>query len=331
MESKMTAANATSSSWVTECPRCRARYRVDPARIGSEGAKLRCARCQAVFRVAPAAPAETPTARPMAPPAPAAEARREAPAPPAMPGPDAPLLLVAVADPDLAKRRAALLAGLGVRTIWAGDGVEAILAMQRHRPAAALLDAQLERMSTSELCELAKRNESLRAVALIRIGGDDARARSEDAGEFAPDAYLDAEAPAAAVAHELARLGVAVRAPAPEAPPVPAPISAPLRSVAPSPRPPAAAAAPAAADAAAGDPEIAKAERLARIVVSDIVLYNPDKFTAAVAAGNVVAAMADELAEGRTLFEQRIGSALRARRDFLVDELLRVARSRGMR
>ena len=52
--------------------------------------------------------------------------------------------------------------------------------------------------------------------------------------------------------------------------------------------------------------EVAKAERLARIVVSDIILYNPEKFEAAVRAGNVVEAMAGEIAEGRSLFVGRI-------------------------
>jgi predicted Zn finger-like uncharacterized protein len=334
MESNMTAVNATTSSMVTECPRCRARYRVEPARLGPEGAKLRCSRCQAVFRVAPP-PAPAAAAAPRA--GAAAEPARPVAAAPAPPAADAPVVLVAAADPDLAKRRAALLGSLGLRTLCAADGVEAILAIQRHRPVAALLDARLERMSTPELCELAKRNESLRAVKLIRIGADDARARDRyaDAREFGPDADLDANVSAADLARELARQGLSVRMPEPAAPPVAAPARAAAAGARPSSAasaPPAApVSAPAARAAATADPELGKAERLARIVISDIVLYNPDKFAAAVAAGNVVEALAEELAEGRTLFEQRITPALRAQRDFLVDELLRVARSRGMR
>jgi hypothetical protein len=77
--------------------------------------------------------------------------------------------------------------------------------------------------------------------------------------------------------------------------------------------------------------ERAKAERLARIVVSDIVLYNEERFAAAARAGNVVEAMAADLAEGRHLFEERIDPRVRAERDHLTDELLRSARQRGMR
>jgi hypothetical protein len=84
------------------------------------------------------------------------------------------------------------------------------------------------------------------------------------------------------------------------------------------------------ADLAGGvDEAIAKAERLARIIVSDIVLYNDEKFAAAVAAGNVVEALEGELEEGRALFRGRIEPGVRETRDFLSEELLRVARTRG--
>ena len=43
-----------------------------------------------------------------------------------------------------------------------------------------------------------------------------------------------------------------------------------------------------------------------------------------------VEAMEAEIAEGRVLFAQRIDEGVRAERDFIVDELLRVAKERGM-
>jgi hypothetical protein len=74
--------------------------------------------------------------------------------------------------------------------------------------------------------------------------------------------------------------------------------------------------------------ERASAERLARIIVSDIVLYNPEKFAAARRSGSVVAAMRDELEEGRALFCERISAEVRSERDHLAEELLRVAQAR---
>jgi len=81
------------------------------------------------------------------------------------------------------------------------------------------------------------------------------------------------------------------------------------------------------------DPEtttdVARAERLARIIVSDIVLYNPERFEAAIRSGDVVEAMATEMEEGRAHFRERIAEHIRERKDFLGEELRRVARLRG--
>jgi hypothetical protein len=120
---------------------------------------------------------------------------------------------------------------------------------------------------------------------------------------------------------------VAVRAPRAaraarrEAAPAPAPRAA-------APARPAASAPPGPVDAALMEMR-AKAERLARIIVSDIVLYNEEKFAAAVRAGNVVAAMMPDLEEGRALFRDRIDERVRGEKDYLAEELVRVARTRS--
>jgi hypothetical protein len=54
------------------------------------------------------------------------------------------------------------------------------------------------------------------------------------------------------------------------------------------------------------DPDIAAAERLARIAVSDVILYNEPKFAAAIKAGNVAKALAVELEEARQHFNSRV-------------------------
>ena len=120
-------------------------------------------------------------------------------------------------------------------------------------------------------------------------------------------------------------------APPPAAPPRPAPApAAPQAQRAPVPRetPPPATRSGAGADTAT---ENARAERLARIIVSDIVLYNPEKFEAAIRAGNPLEALDAELDEGRAHFRERIPERVRERRDFLGEELVRVARARGMK
>lgn len=73
----------------------------------------------------------------------------------------------------------------------------------------------------------------------------------------------------------------------------------------------------------------ASAERLARIIVSDVILYNQQKFDAAVKAGNVEEALDADLQEGRALFRSRIDPEVCSEKDFLREELLRVARERS--
>jgi len=48
-------------------------------------------------------------------------------------------------------------------------------------------------------------------------------------------------------------------------------------------------------------------------------------------SGDVVRAMATELEEGRAHFRERIAESIRERKDFLGEELRRVARLRGVK
>ena len=71
------------------------------------------------------------------------------------------------------------------------------------------------------------------------------------------------------------------------------------------------------------------AERLARIVISDIILYNEEKFANGAVAGNVAEALGPELGEARAMFDERVSDELRQQRDFLVEELERRASKHG--
>jgi hypothetical protein len=76
---------------------------------------------------------------------------------------------------------------------------------------------------------------------------------------------------------------------------------------------------------------VAAAQRLARIIVADIILYNEEKFARAVEAGNLQEALRAELQEGMALFKQRIPAEVRAKCDFVREELeRRTARVRGV-
>jgi predicted Zn finger-like uncharacterized protein len=379
---------------IAACPKCSARYRIDKQRLPAEGARLRCSRCEAVFRVTPPAREEPAHA--------AAAAQVDPSGAPPRPEQDR-QRLVLIADPEVdgAKATAQAVSSWGLEPVLVHDGVDAILTIQRLLPRVVVLDAALPKMFGFQICELMKRNDSLRGIHVVLIGAihDRERYRRPPTEFYGADAYIERPNLPEALRPILTGFGLpsgssvaeetapALAPPEPEAvasseptafsPPEPEPVSestpvdrvpfeAPIRASAPAtapgpgvpavpesvvpgpvsnsgnertaetPQPLPPAVMPTAPTAAPGDPrggdaEVQKAERLARIVVSDIVLYNEEKFASAVRAGNVLEAMEGDMQEGRALFIQRIDSRVRESRDFLAEELLRVAQQRGMK
>jgi predicted Zn finger-like uncharacterized protein len=320
---------------IAACPNCGVRYRIEAARLRPEGVRLRCSKCEAAFRVTPPAPQAE-----RAEPAPArgasiterprsAAARRRGD-----------LVLLADADVSTGKVTANVLADWGFEPVLVHDGVEAILTIQRLLPRAVILDAGLPKMFGFQICELMKRNASLSTIPVVLVGAihHEDRYRRAPSEIYGADAYVERPQLPEALRPILRGFGLAPAGAAPETPAAapPAPIAvppkprtAPAAPSVPEPVAPVSPAEPPVPEAAA-DPAVAAAERLARIIVSDIVLYNAEKFEAGVRDGNVVEALESELGEGRTLFQQRVDARVRTMRDFLAEELLRVARSRGM-
>jgi len=330
---------------IAACPKCKTRFRIARERLTPEGVRLRCSQCSGIFRVK--APEDRPSgaereapARPAPRPAPAS-ATETRPAPAAPPPPPAPrrdperLVVVAHSDAALCKSVVDALESWGLEALAASDGVEAILAVQRALPRAVVLDAGLAKMYGFQVCELIKRNESLRSIRVVLVGAvyDATRYRRPPRELYGADLYLEPGDVPDGLHAVLAGFGLplrrAERAPQALERPVPLEPAAPPPAAVPEPAEREPARAP--SRPGAGEGEVAKAERLARIIVSDVILYNEAKFEAAVAAGNVVAAMEADLQEGRSLFQARIAPAVAGQRDFLREELLRVAGQRGLR
>jgi len=367
---------------IVACPGCSARYQIEPDRLRPEGVRLRCTRCEAVFRVSPppapvASAAGSPTGSAPLAPTPQPEVPR-APAPslaPPMSRPAAPVhpaapidreRLVLIADPEIeqGKSTASALARWGLQPVLVHDGVEAILAIQRLLPRAIVIDAALPKMFGFQVCEIVKRNESLRDIHVVLVGAihDRTRYRRPPEEIYGADAYIERQELPESLRSIFQGFGILSSAPqqppvsaaaAPSIPPsaASAPVVAPVAEAIIEPAIPAAPeraepvasieppvvastservspSAPTPGDSGI-DEKVKQAERLARIVVSDIVLYSKDKFEAAVAAGNVLEVMQPELSEGRSLFTARIDSSIQEMRDFLTEELLRVAALRG--
>jgi CheY-like chemotaxis protein len=321
---------------------------------------MRCGRCDAVFRVRAPAQAPAPAATPDAP------VPQERTSPTERPGAlDQPgnaqepqreaedrerLVLVAIPDVELAKQTASVLAQCGLHASIVHDGVEAMLEIQRQLPRVAVLSATLPKMYGFQICEVMKRNESLRSIQVVLAGSihHADRYRREPSELYGADAYLEDPDLPGGLIPILERIGLPIAPPATppsESTPVASPQPAPALAASPQPalRPaqtpvsppqtvPAPVSAPGPEPAPADDglaEERAKAERLARIIVSDVILYNEDKFAEALRRGCVVEMMSPDLDEGRGMFRDRIDERVRDEQDYLAEELLRVARLRG--
>ena len=373
---------------IVACPGCSARYQIEPDRLRPEGVRMRCSRCEAVFRVSPppvatepagasppavSPPTSMPKPKASGEPAPSLPPPMSRPAPPDLSSPPVEReRMILIADPEVeqGKSTASALAQWGLQPTLVHDGVEAILAIQRLLPRAIVIDAALPKMFGFQICEIVKRNESLREIHVVLVGAihDRTRYRRPPEEIYGADAYIERQdLPEAlrSILHGFGMLSsahqpsaVSAAAAIPLTPPVvafaptiaPAVEEIPAAPVPAAPVPavpeivkPAGSTEPLVAhqtpesvvspEPASEDPgideKVEQAERLARIVVSDIVLYSKEKFDAAVQAGNVLEAMQPEIAEGRSLFASRVDASIQKTRDFLSEELLRVAEARG--
>ena len=312
---------------IASCPGCRTRYRVSPEKIGPKGARIRCQKCSEVFCVdPPAAEQAEPAAAPIAVPKPRAAAPPPKPPPAPAPPPVVARALVVEADADLAKALCGLLRRWGIEGVVISDGARALLEMHRSRPDLAVLGARLPGMSAPAIAEILRRNADLQEVPLVRLVCDEERAEEP---EFDADHTLDPGDLPEALVPVLEQLGVGQKPQAGAAAPAPpAPASEPSAAPAAAPSAPASPAAPA---SGSGAPNVKAAERLARIVISDIILYNEEKFAEAASAGNAPEALTAELDEARAMFNERVSEDLRKERDFLIEELGRRAEKKRAR
>ena len=84
-----------------------------------------------------------------------------------------------------------------------------------------------------------------------------------------------------------------------------------------------------------GDPEaVEMARRFARIIVSDIALYNQAAVAEGIRNNTFFELLAKDVQEGRELYDKRIPAELRARKDFFqeaLDNFIATARSKNVR
>lgn len=301
------------------CPGCKTKFSFDERKVG-EGIKLRCSKCRAIFRVVRKAP----------PPAVAPQAGAAVPKPP-------PRIKVVVANesPSFCKAVTKVLANEPFDVFTYNDGRETLAAVEQLRPDAVLLDVALPSMYGFEVCESIRKDPSLAAVKVILIASiyDKTRYKRSPQSLYGADDYIEKHHIPDALAAMIYRL-VSGQKPV-EAPAGPEPAAEEEAQAAPQqlssrekaaqeharqelrrdeesetslPVPP-------------SEPELpeahVKAKRLARIIVSDIILYNQGKVEEGVRNGTFFQLLADDIGEGRALYERRVAEEIRTTTSYL--------------
>lgn len=257
-----------------QCPGCRARYRLDDSRVPGETARLRCPKCQAVFIARKSEGAGSAATH----------------APHAGPQRPAPGLTALLADEPREFRdfTAGLLREAGFEIGITDNGEEALLLAGSHRFDLILLSVYLRRLLGINVCERLKSDPDLRSTPVILIG---AASRQEPGGLPRGLYGADDIIPTSLGAGEL-KQKIREWVPAACFP----------RDPAPAMRSPAAASAAAISPASAEEMEI---RRLARIMISDIQMYHPEKFNRALREGTFFESFGEELGKGREIVDQR--------------------------
>ena len=304
------------------CPGCKTKFSFDEKKVGADGIKLRCSKCRTVFRVVRKSPP------PVAAVSPADSVSAQSPGI---------KVVVANESPAFCKAVTKVLASEPFAVFTYNDGKEAFSAIVRLKPDVVLLDVALPSMYGFEVCEAIRKNPDVASAKIILIASiyDKTRYKRSPQSLYGADDYIEKHHIPDTLATMIYRL-VSGQKPV-EIPPGarPAPeeeVQAAAQTLSPGeiaaqeitrqelqqdeanvtmmlPPPPA--------------PELSeaqvKARRLARIIVSDIVLYNQAKVEEGVRNGTFYQLLADDIGEGRALYVRRVAEEIRQNTTYLED------------
>ena len=335
---------------------CGAKLKINDAKIGVQGVKVRCPRCGSILSVrkSPREEKVTPVPRPVI-------ARRGV----------APLVLVAHDSEVVRNMVRTVLVGEGFSVDTAVDGLETLKKATEKKPRALVLDVGIPGIYGFEVCERLKGDKDTSDIKIVLLSSvyDMKRYKRTPDSLYGADDYIEKHHIPDHLPVKLHRLiSVETSAPAPTAAAKPRRHDLPEMS-----RPPArefepsllgpdattrleregaeqSAFAPSFHKAAQteshdtsaiipesfsldasifqreecdiprvdeADPEaVEKARRFARIIVSDIALYNQEAVIEGLKNGTFYELLKNDVDEGRELYEKRVPAAIKSRKDY---------------
>ncbi|TLN04340.1 response regulator, partial [bacterium] len=244
-------------------------------------------------------------------------------------------VLVANESPAFCSAVERTLASEPFRVVCSHDGLEAMGLIEKTLPGVVLLDVALPTMYGFEICDRIRGNPALSSVKTILIASiyDKTRYKREPQSLYGADDYIEKHHIPDSLAAKIYRLVFGQQAVEGDTGECTEPETEVCRDMA--------GAAPA-ADAATqeevreeirldeesktsvqDDPDLVaaheKARRLARIIVTDIALYNQKKVEEGIRSGTFRELLREEIREGGLLFERRVPVSVREGTSYLED------------
>jgi predicted Zn finger-like uncharacterized protein len=275
------------------CPHCKVKVMIDDAKVKPEGIKVRCARCKNIFAV------------------------KKKVTPPLQAAPKKGSVLIAHESDVFRKSIVDVVSRDGYEIIEAPDGAVALQIIEDKLPSVAVLDVMLPKMFGFEITDLVKKNEKLKSVKIILIGDvyDKTRLRREPESYYGADGYIEKPFVLRDISQMLKKVLGAGQAPAP----------APVRKKPVIETPPGRVStittptAPAPMEGLSEEEraEHEKAKRLARLIVSDIALYNPQLVDEGIKKGTFFSILDKDIKQAHKLYNERVPEQVRNKTDYL--------------
>lgn len=284
---------------VVTCPRCKVRLKVSDEKIKDEGIKVRCPKCQAVLLIRRPSPKPVPKKeeRP-----PTRELNRNK-------------VLVAHDGEVVRSTIEGILREAGYEVVTATDGVEAMVKIERERPFLALLDVALLKIYGFEVCRQIKNRPETKETLVILLASiyDTTRYKREPESLYGADDYIEKHHIEDSLLTKIKRLiersvekveGLEER-----------PLQAVEKIITRE---------EFREEEISKEPvlphidqeAIEKAKRFARIIVSDIALYNQKAVEEGIRNDTLYSILAAEIEEGRELYNKRVQPEIREIGDY---------------
>ena len=330
-----------------KCPSCASPYQLTLKPDMPPRVRLRCAKCQTIFVVKLKVPAAPPAPAPQAP---ATPAPAPVPAAPVMPPPATAPAPTPAADgavhvligSENEEYRQMIRSVIESQTDYSidesADGDDTWQRLLASRPAVLVADVALPGLYGFEVAEKVRAEPAIAGTKIILIASvyDKTRYKRRPSQLYGADDYVEKHHIPDLLVPKINNLlldvhGTGKSAPSPTAPePWFSAEAIETPQMNDSQRDAMLAAEPSvpAGDQSADNEKVEKARRLARIIVSDIALYNQDLIEEGVREGNLEEKLASEVAEAREVFAQRVEESVREHSDFLGEELRRLIESK---